>query len=128
MKAMMQKAYRVHSIGRGTIEPDGSLTLIQQVEDEGQTPHTRIWHIRQVGPGRYTGSMSDASGPVTIDQSGAGYRFRFSMPGGLSVEQWLFPAADGKYGSGTLTVRKFGMTVARSQTMIRRLPQQASNR
>ena len=41
MKAMMKKAHRVESIGHGTIGPDGALTLVQQVRDEGEAPHQR---------------------------------------------------------------------------------------
>jgi hypothetical protein len=126
MKAMMKKAHRVESIGHGTIGPDGALTLVQQVRDEGETPHQRIWHIRQVGPTKFAGTMSEASGPLTIDQVGDGYRFRFNLRGGMAAEQWLIPNRDGNSGQSILTVRKFGMTVARSEGTIRKLSQEAS--
>ena len=51
IKLFMKKAYRTRSIGRGVIESDGSLLLVQQVEDEGKPPRERRWRIRQVGPG-----------------------------------------------------------------------------
>ena len=50
MKIVMHKTRRVRSLGRGTIGQDGSLTLIQDVHDDGDAPHQRTWHIRQVGP------------------------------------------------------------------------------
>ena len=126
MKAIMKKTHRVESIGRGTIGPDGALTLVQQVHDEGEAPHERIWHIRQVGPTKFAGTMSEATGPIVIEQVGDGYRFRFNLKGGLAAEQWLIPNRDGNSGSSILTVRKFGMTVARSEATVRRLSQQAS--
>lgn len=127
MKAIMKRAHRVESIGHGTIGSDGALTLVQQVRDEGEAPHQRIWHIRQVGPTRFAGTMSEASGPIVIEQVGDGYRFSFNLKGGLAAEQWLVPNRDGNSGSSVLTVRKFGVTVARSEATVRRLSQQASN-
>jgi hypothetical protein len=126
IKAMMKKTHRVLSIGHGTIGADGALTLVQQVRDEGEAPHQRIWHIRQVGPTKFAGTMSEADGPITIEQVGDGYCFRFNIHGGLAAEQWLIPNRDGTSGSSVLTVRKFGITVARSEATIRRLTQEAS--
>jgi hypothetical protein len=122
MKVMMKKPYRVRSLGRGTIAPDGSLTLVQEVHDDGQPAHQRTWRIRQTGPRKYSGSMSDASGPVAIDEVGNGYRFRFKMRGNLAVEEWLIPNEDGKSGKSTMTIRMYGMKVALSEGTIRKLP------
>lgn len=127
MKAMMKKPYRVSSVGQGSIAADGTLTLIQQVRDEGQPPKQRVWHIKQVAPRKYSGTMSEAVGPVTVEQIGDGYRFRLKLRSGLSAEEWLVPNADGRSGKTSLTVRKFGMTVARSHGTIRKLTQEANN-
>ena len=127
LKALMKGPKRVLSIGHGTIGSDGALRLVQQVRDEGEAPHDRVWLIRQVAPGKFAGSMSEASGPVTIEQVGDRYRFRFSLKGGMTAEQWLVPAADGRSGLSLLTVKKFGMVVARSRATIRKLSQQAAN-
>ena len=121
MKMIMKKPYRVRSVGVGKINGDGSLHLVQQVRDEGHAPKERVWRIRQVGPGKFTGTMSEAKGPVTIEQVGNGYRFRFKMKGNLSVEQWVVPNDDGKSGSSKLTIRKYGMKVASSEGTIRKL-------
>ena len=121
-KVLLHKPYRTHTFGRGRIERDGSLTLVQRVEDEGKPPHERRWHVRQTGPGRYLGPMTDALGPVVIDQVGNGYRFRFKMKGNLGVEQWLKPAEGGGSARSITKVKKFGMTVATSDAVIRRLP------
>jgi hypothetical protein len=47
------------------------------------------------------------------------------MRGGLAVEEWLVPDRDGNSGSSTLTIRKYGMTVASSKGTIRKLSEQA---
>ena len=121
IKLIMKKPYQSRSYGRGKIREDGSLDLVQRVEDEGKPPKERRWRIRQVAPGRYTGTMSEAIGPVTIEEVGGRYRFRFKMDGGVSVEQWITPSADGKSGANKVTIKKYGMTVGRSEGSVRKV-------
>ncbi|HEX8839887.1 MAG TPA: hypothetical protein VF750_05405 [Sphingomicrobium sp.] len=121
VKIMFQKDYSTRSIGEGRIEPDGSLVLVQQVFDEGKAPQERRWHIRQVAPGRYTGTMTEASGPVVIDRVGDRYRFRFPMNGRLAVEQLMAPLPGGQVASSTAKVRKLGLVVATTSGIIRRV-------
>lgn len=120
-KVVMHKATRTRSIGRGQIEPDGSLLLVQRVEDEGRTPYLRRWEIRQTGAGQFQGSMSEATSPVAIQKVGARYRFTFKMKGNLSVEQWLTPLPGGLSASSNMTVRKFGLAVANSVAVVRKI-------
>jgi hypothetical protein len=117
----MQAPYLTHSTGRGRIESDGSLSLIQQVYEQGKAPSVRRWLIRKTSAGHYTGTMSDASGPVAIDEVGERFRFRFKLKNNLSVEQWVAPLAGGGSARNLMTVRKFGFVVARGDGMIRRL-------
>lgn len=121
VKVMMKRPIKSRSIGRGKLMPDHSLDLLQHVEEEGKPPHDRRWRIRQIGPGRFTGTMSEAIGPVTIDEMPKGYRFRFKLDGNLSVEQWLTPINGGTAARNTITVRKFGFPVAKSEGTIRRI-------
>jgi len=121
MTVTMRKGYRSQTHGHGRIEADGSLFLAQQVEEEGKPPRQRIWRIRRLAEGRYTGTMSEAEGPVAIEAIDGRYRFRFGMKGGLSVEQWLIPIGDGSAVQSRLTARKFGITVARGDGIIRKI-------
>jgi hypothetical protein len=120
-KIVTRKPYATRSIGVGKIEPDGALLLVQQVEEDGKPPRERRWRFRQVAPGRFSGTMSDAVGPVTVAKVGERFRFSFKVKGGMQVEQWLAPLPDGKTARSTLTVRKLGIAVATGQAMIRRL-------
>ena len=121
VKVAMKRPYRSHTVGRGMIFSDGSLSLIQIVQEEDKPPRQRNWRIRQVGPGRFTGTMSEAIGPVTVEQVGARYRFTFKMKGNLAVEQWLAPSRGWMTASTKTTVRKYGMRVATSEGTIRKL-------
>lgn len=121
VKVIMKKPYRSKTLGMGRILGDGSLALLQEVYDEGQSPEQRRWKVKQVGPGRYAGTMTEAVGPVAVDEVDGRYRFKFKMKGNLAVEQWLSPAPDGNSAQSTLTVRKFGMKVASSTGFVRRV-------
>ena len=121
VKVIMKQPYRSRTLGAGRILPDGSLALIQQVFDEGKTPQQRRWSIRQFGPGRFAGTMTEAVGPVVVDELRGGYRFKFKMKGHLAVEQWLVPLPGGTSARTSLTVRKLGMQVASSVGTIRKV-------
>lgn len=121
VKVAFKKPFGSRSVGQGRIESDGSLTLVQRVEDEGKAPDERRWRVRRVGPGRFTGTMSQASGPVEIQRIGERYRFRFRMKGNLNVEQWLIPLPGATAARTVTKIRKFGVTVASIDGTIRKL-------
>jgi hypothetical protein len=121
VRIVTKKPFRSRAIGKGHIRPDGSLDLIQRVEDQGQLPRERRWRMRPVGPGRYAGTMSEAKGPVTVEEIGDRYRFRFRMEGSVTVEQWLTPMPDGRSARSVVTIRKYGVKVGSSDAVIRKL-------
>ena len=122
LKVLMRTPVHTHCVSRGQLRSDGSLSLVQRVEDEGTAPYDRRWLVRQVSPGHFVGTMSQASGPVVIDQVGDRYRFRFRMSGGLSVEEWLKPLPGGKSATSSISVHKYGIPVATSEAVVRKIP------
>jgi hypothetical protein len=121
VKVMFRKPYWTRSIGAGRIEPDGSLTLVQRVEDEGKAPHERRWRVRRTSADQYLASMSDAVGPVTIDKVGERYRFRFTLKGNLRAEQMLTQLPGGQSARNSLKVKRMGITVATTEGTIRKI-------
>jgi hypothetical protein len=121
VKVVMRKAYGARTLGHGKIGPDGSLILVQRVEDEGRAPFERRWHIRRLSPGRFEGSMTEAKGPVAVSEIEGRYRFRFRMKGSLLVEQWVTPLRGGTSARTESVVRKLGMKVATSRGVIRKI-------
>ena len=119
VKIIAKKAYRSKTVGNGKIT-GGVLELTQSVEDEGKPAHSRKWKIREVSPGRWSGTMSEARGPVTIETVGARYRLRFKMDGHISVEEWLTPDPGGRSATNKMTIRKFGFVVGSSTGTIRK--------
>lgn len=121
VRLVMKKPFQSKAIGEGEIKPDGSLVLVQRVYDQGEQPRVRRWHMRRVGEGRYSGTMSEAKGPVTVEEIDGKYRFRFRMDGSVSVEQWLIPAPDGQSARSKITIRKYGIHVGSSNAVIHKL-------
>ena len=121
VKVIMKKPFRSRAVGNGRILSDGTLSLAQQVFDEGEPTKQRLWKIRQVASSHYAGTMTEAVGPVVVDEVDGRYRFKFRMKGNLSVEQWMTPLAGGNSAKSNTTVRKFGMKVASSTGIIRRV-------
>ncbi len=120
VKLIMRRPFNSRSIGQGEID-SGVLELVQRVQDEGKAPFNRQWRMRQVAPGRFAGSMSEAAGPVVAEEIDGRFRFRFKMKGNLTVEQWLVPLPGGQAAQTRTSIRKFGMTVGRSEGTIRKL-------
>ena len=120
VKLIMRKPFSSRSLGNGEID-EGVLNLVQKVKDDGKPAFDRRWKIRQVGPGKFAGTMSEAIGPVTADEIDGKYRFRFRIKGNVSVEQWLTPQPGGRSAKSKTIIRKLGMTVGRSEGTIRKL-------
>ena len=109
---IMKSARTVIVDNVGTPEADGSITLAQQIVTQGDKPRDRVWRLKQVAPGRYAGSLTDANGPVETVAIGRAIRIRYPMKSGLQVEQWLVALPGGTALDNRLSVTKWGMNVA----------------
>ena len=112
------RAVQVDSAGQR--QPDGSLLLTQRIAEEGKAPRTRQWVMKPAGLGRYTGTLTDAVGPVDVVVSGARAEVRYSMKKGLKVTQELALQPDGMTILNHLEVHKLGMRVAWLDETIRK--------
>ena len=121
VQILFRRSFTSRSVNRGKINPDGSLDLVQKVEESGRAPFERRWHIKRVGPGRFSGTMSEATGAVSIEEIQARYRFRFTVRGDLKVEQWMTPLPGGRSALNETTIRKHGIVVGRSKGTIRKV-------
>lgn len=110
----------VRSIGRS--DGNGGLALTQVIREGDKPERTRTWTMRQVGPGRYTGTLTEAGGPVTVTTSGPRATVAYSMKDGLAVRQQLALQGDGRTLLNHLVVTKWGIRVATVRETIRRLP------
>jgi hypothetical protein len=108
----------VDSVGR----MDGKqFVLVDTVHEEGKPARIRKWVMHPSGPGRFTGSLSDAEGPVAISVSGSTASIRYVMNGGLNVDQRLQLLPDGRTMSNHTLVKKFGLKFGSVDGKIRKL-------
>ncbi len=112
------KPVRVH--GRGHLA--GSTLILDQIVDRvGKPPKHREWHMREGSSDHYTGTLTDARGPISGEAVGNRLHLKFRSKGGFDVQQWLTLAADGRSAHNIMVVRKFGLKVAVLDETIRRL-------
>lgn len=109
----------VESTGR--VDEQGNMILDQTIGGEDKRPRLRRWVMRPAGPNRYTGTLTDAAGPVEITVAGPRATIRYQMRGGLNVEQHLALQTGGRTLLNRLTVTRFGMRLARLDETIRKL-------
>ncbi|RZM30774.1 MAG: DUF3833 family protein [Sphingomonas sp.] len=122
LKIVLHDPGATHVSSVGKLEADGVLTLDQHIEQQGKPARDRQWRIRPLGNGRYTGTLTDASGPVTGEAVGNRLHLRFPMDGGTRVDQWLTLSPDGQVAMNHMIVRKLGVIVATLDETIRKLP------
>lgn len=112
LKEALKRERRVTTDSIGHAEKDGLLVLNQKMQIEGEPLRIRRWRLRQVGPDRYTGTLTDATGPVEAQVNGRTIHIRYPMKGGLKVESRLVPLPGGRAFDNKTKVTKWGMTVA----------------
>jgi hypothetical protein len=95
--------------------------LFDTVHEEGKPVRERRWVMRPTGPNHFTGTLSDATGPVDVIVTGRQATIRYVMKGGLNIVQRLELQADGKTLSNHVVARKFGLKFARVDGTIRKL-------
>jgi len=99
----------------------GDFVLLDTVREEGKPVRTRKWIMRPNGPNRFTGSLTDATGPVDVTVSGRQAVIRYTMKGGLRVVQQMELQADGRTLSNHVVVRKVGLKFASVDGTVRKL-------
>ena len=103
---------------RGRMGKDGWLTLDQHIVTQGDKPRDRSWRLRKAGAGHWTGTLTDAVGPVEAVTDGGGVLIRYTMKGGLAVEQTLMPIAGRRALDNHLYVTKLGLQLAHLHEII----------
>jgi hypothetical protein len=111
---------RVRSVG--TRDGDDALVLKQSIKQGGKPWRQRQWVMRRLGPGRFTGTLTDAASPVSVTVTGPRARIRYRMKGGFEVDQQL-ALQSAESLCNRLVVRKFGIRVAWVNETIVRRPQ-----
>ncbi len=120
LKIAFRRTRPVHVESSGHRAEDGTIVVDQVITEPGRKTRTRQWRLREVAPGRYAGSLSDATGPVEGVVRGNCLELRFRMKGDLTARQWLFAMPDGRTVQNRMSILKSGILVARMQETITR--------
>lgn len=112
------KTVKVDSFGFQ--DKDGSLVIKQTVNEPGKPLKNRVWRLRETSPGHYQGTLSDAVGPVRIEQKGDSIRIRYKAKDHLDFDQVMTPAGP-RQVNNKLKVKRLGITVAHMDEVIRKL-------
>ena len=112
------KATRVSTFG--TRQRSGEMVLDQQVQIGDQPVRNRTWRLRETAPGRFAGTISDASTDLTGTLSGDTLTLTYTMDNNLGVHQVITVNAGGQSARNVMRIRRFGITVARLTETIRR--------
>lgn len=100
--------------GHGHIEADGSFRLDQVVTFEDGAVEKRTWRLVKRHPGTYTGTVSDADGPVSAEATGNRFHLRYLVrQPAVHMEQYLYLQPDGRTILNLATITVIGQPWAR---------------
>ena len=99
----------------------GDFVMIETVREGDKPVRQRKWIMRQAGPNHFTGSLTDAVGPVDVQIDGDTATIRYVMKGGLKIEQHLKLSADGRTLTNQVVAKKVGLKFARVEGIVRKV-------
>lgn len=121
MKVVLKKPVRLIVDSVGGKGDRGDFVLIDTVHEGDKPARQRKWVMQRTGPNRFGGSLSDATGPVDVVVDGNNATIRYTMKGGLKIEQVMQLQPDGRTISNHVIAKKFGLTFAHVDGTIRKL-------
>lgn len=99
----------------------GDFVMIDTVHEGDKPVRERKWIMRQAGPNHFTGSLTDATGPVDVQIDGDAATIRYTMKGGLNIEQHLQLQPDGRTLANHVVAKRLGLKFARVDGTVRKL-------
>ena len=121
MKTAFHRPHKLIVDSVGGHNKEGEFILIDNVQEEGKPARKRVWAMHPAGTNHFTGSLSDAVGPVDVNVSGDTATIRYTMKDGhIAIDQRLQLQRDGSL-SNRVVARKFGMKFGQVDGTIRKL-------
>ena len=111
IRARGTEPVRVESVG--TELADGRVRLVQTIRRGDGEPTERTWVLERQAPGRWTGTLTEARGPVEATVDGNELRIRYRTGPVTTVRQRLRLQPGGRVALNHLSVRVLGVPVAR---------------
>ena len=111
LQTIIGSAHTVAVDSRGTRDSRGGLVLVQKIAEQGDAPRLRKWILAPEGKDHWTGTLTDAEGPVRVDRTATDVVIRYRMHGGAEVEQHLQRPPNGIV-ENHITVTRLGIRLA----------------
>ena len=118
LKVLTKPSVPISVQSQGRPDGKGGITLDQTIREGSKPARQRRWVIRATSPTTMTGTITDNPGPVTGRLDGNRLLFNYTMKGGLKVEQVMTIQPGGRSLLNRMTIRKFGLPVARVDEVI----------
>ena len=99
----------------------GDFVIIDTVHEGDKPVRQRKWIMHPTGPNRYGGSLSDATSAVEVVIAGNSVTIRYTMKGGLKIEQVIDVQDGGRSAANRVVAKKFGITFAHVDGTIKKL-------
>ena len=104
----------------GRFDGKGGLVLDQLINEQGSRPRMRRWTLHPAGADRWTGTLTDAAGPVVVQRTKSDVTIEYTMHNRARVEQHL-QLPPGGIADNHLSVSRFGLKLATLDERIRKL-------
>lgn len=121
MKVVLKKPVRLIVDSVGGRGDRGDFVLVDTVHEGDKPVRQRKWVMHPTGANRFGGSLSDATGPVDVIIDGNSATIRYTMKGGLKIEQVMQLQPDGRTLSNHVVAKNFGLRFAKVDGTIRKL-------
>ena len=112
IKILFKNSQPLHVTSNGRPDGHGGIILDQTIHQGSDAPKVRSWNLRPTSATTLTGTLTDASGPVTGSMTSNALSLAYPMKGGLTATQTLILQPGGHVLVNHMIVRKFGFTVA----------------
>jgi len=112
--------HRVSIDSYGVGDGHGGLRLDQGIREEGKAPRARLWILHPSGPNRWSGTLTDAKGPVEVERMPSEVVITYRMKNGANVEQHL-QLPPGGIAQNHMEVTRLGLKLAALDERIRKL-------
>lgn len=104
----------------GLPDGHGGLRLDQTIREEGKPARSRRWLLKPASTDHWTGTLSDADGPVAVERTPADVIITYRMTNGAHVEQHLRMPPGGVV-ENRMAVSRFGIELASLDERIRKV-------